>query len=193
MRTKAHIRASLIRRRRAIPPEEARLKSLAAAEHALCLPELADAGAVHLYLPMAGSGEMDTRLLAERLASAGIRLMAPRIDGDGLLSAPYSPGMETVASRFGNPEPPAPEGPVDESLIGAVVVPLVAVDRRGYRLGYGKGFYDRFFRRLGDSALTPCRIGFGFDLQLLDRLPVDVWDEPLDFFVSEEGSLRLNH
>jgi 5-formyltetrahydrofolate cyclo-ligase len=169
--------------------------SRAAAKLALAVEELAGARAVHLYLPMEAAGEMDTSSLAGGLMSMEIPLMVPVIEdeekGGGLVSVLYRPGMPLVRSRFGSPEP-LERSLGDEYQIDAVVVPVVSVDRSGYRLGYGKGFYDRFFAHLSQRGIRPCRIGFGFSMQLQDSLPRDPWDEPLDLFVDENAVMRFN-
>lgn len=175
--------------------------SRAAALRALAERELKGARAVHLYLPMKAAVEMDTASLACGLAAMDIPLMVPVIDcgndyrnedeeGGRLVSVVYRPGMPLVRSCFGSPEP-LERSLGDEYMIDAVVVPLVAVDRSGYRLGYGKGFYDRFLARLQHMGVRPCRIGFGFSMQLHDRLPCDPWDEPLDLFVDENAVTRF--
>lgn len=175
--------------------------SRAAAKLALAVEELAGARAVQLYLPMEAAGEMDTSSLAGGLLAMGIPLMVPVIEDDdededekkggGLVSVVYRPGMPLVRSRFGSPEP-LERSLGDEYQIDAVVVPVVSVDRSGYRLGYGKGFYDRFFAHLSRRGMRPCRIGFGFSMQLHASLPRDPWDEPLDLFVDENAVMRFN-
>lgn len=189
---KSAIRASLIAGRRALDPEDAASMSRRAAEEALRLPQLAGARAVHLYLPIGGMREADTAPLAEGLSALGIRICVPLIVGDGIVSVAYRPGMDFKASRFGSPEPTGTSVPADESLVDAVVLPLVGVDRSGNRLGYGKGFYDRFLSRLRAQGLSPWRIGLGFSMQLCPDIPGDPWDQPLDFFVSEEGVMRFH-
>ena len=81
---------------------------------------------------------------------------------------------------------------VDESNLDVLLMPLLAFDEKGFRIGYGKGFYDRFLHRLSRQGIAPCRIGLSFFQQKVDALPVDSWDEPLDGIVHEEGIIRFN-
>lgn len=67
---------------------------------------------------------------------------------------------------------------------GVILVPVVAWDRTGGRLGRGAGFYDRF---LAAAPGTMVRIGLAFDFQRVETVPRDAWDVRLDFFVSESG------
>jgi 5-formyltetrahydrofolate cyclo-ligase len=76
---------------------------------------------------------------------------------------------------------------VDPASIDLVVTPGLAFDRRGRRLGYGGGHYDRFLRRLPPSTI---RVGIGFAAQVVDRVPAGPTDEPLDALVTEEGLIR---
>ena len=74
--------------------------------------------------------------------------------------------------------------------LDVVLLPLLAFDEKGCRLGYGKGFYDRFLKRLSERGVNPCRIGLSFFQQRVDKLPSDPWDEPLDAVVHEQGIIR---
>lgn len=69
-----------------------------------------------------------------------------------------------------------------------ILVPTVACDRRGYRLGYGGGYYDRMLATLGPETRT---IGIVLDQFLMDELPIDDWDQPLDAICSESGLLKI--
>ena len=68
----------------------------------------------------------------------------------------------------------------------AVIVPLLGFDARGYRLGYGGGFYDRTLAALRHDRPTPA-IGFAFELQRVSEVPAGPFDEPLDRVATEEA------
>jgi 5-formyltetrahydrofolate cyclo-ligase len=68
--------------------------------------------------------------------------------------------------------------------VDLVITPGLAFDRRGHRLGYGGGHYDRYFARLQRSAL---RVGVGFSIQLVDELPTEPSDRPVDLVVTDAG------
>jgi 5-formyltetrahydrofolate cyclo-ligase len=89
--------------------------------------------------------------------------------------------LEPIASRS---QPLSPDHPA------AVCCPAVAVDRQGTRLGWGRGYYDRFFARHPEAL----RIGVAFQIQIsTDPLPADGWDQPLDWIVTEEMILRTSN
>lgn len=71
---------------------------------------------------------------------------------------------------------------VDHNIVDLVVVPGLAFDRRGHRVGYGAGYYDKFF---ADLSTTPKKIGFAYDFQILDSLPDDEHDVPVDKIITE--------
>ena len=73
-----------------------------------------------------------------------------------------------------------------------LIVPLVAFDRRGFRLGYGGGFYDRTLERLRAAGPTTA-IGFAFGAQELPEVPVEPTDQPLDLIVTERGPIFPHH
>ena len=130
---------------------------------------------------------MDTAPLIDALVARGIRVALPRIvDGD-LEPCAYEPGDPVTETTFGALEPSDGER-FDPSVLDIVITPAVAFDRSGRRVGYGGGFYDRFFPRIPPDAL---RVGIGFDLQLVDGdLPGGHFDLGLDAVVTESGVLR---
>ncbi|MGR3491198.1 MAG: 5-formyltetrahydrofolate cyclo-ligase [Shimia sp.] len=106
----------------------------------------------------------------------------PVIDGAGLplRFARWTPGATMVEGAFKALVPAHPEWLTPDILI----VPLVAWNRHGGRLGYGGGFYDRTLEQL--RAIRPTRaIGFAFEAQRIDNLPLEPTDQPLDMIVTE--------
>ncbi len=127
--------------------------------------------------------ETDTHLLIKRLLEAGKEVYLPRVEGRDMVAVRYFEGDELKKSSLGVSEP---VGEAYGGKIDVAVVPLLAVNADGYRLGYGGGFYDRFLKN------CPCiRAGIGYDFQLTDELKADEWDEPLDIFISERGIYRF--
>ncbi|GAB4341499.1 MAG: 5-formyltetrahydrofolate cyclo-ligase [Cyanophyceae cyanobacterium] len=111
----------------------------------------------------------------------------PRCEGTRLIWHQWRAGEPLTSGAFGIREP-LPDAPLmDRDRVGAMLVPLVAGDRAGYRLGYGGGFYDRL---LADPAWQrPPAIGLAFDFALVDHLPREPWDRPLQGLVTETQTL----
>lgn len=134
--------------------------------------------------------EVPTGPLIERLHERGVVVALPRIEDADLAPIAFVPGDPTTTASFGAEEP-AGGAALDPSSIDVVAVPGVAFDRRGRRIGYGGGYYDRFLRGL--SAFT---VGLAFGLQVRDGdLPAGSFDLPVDAIVTEDETIRpgLNH
>lgn len=155
------------------------------AAHLLDLPEVAEARTVALYAAL--PEEADPAAALPRLLARGVRVVLPRVEGAELDLVAVT---DLVALRTGFRGIREPEGaavPVED--LDVVVVPGVAFDRRGGRLGQGGGHYDRLLARLPDHTV---RVGFCLGVQLVDAVPRDPHDEPLDVLVTEEGAVRTN-
>jgi 5-formyltetrahydrofolate cyclo-ligase len=129
--------------------------------------------------------ELDPAPLLAALATRGDRLCLAAVAGTGepLLFRGYKPGDRLVPGLYGTSEP----GPAAPLLRPAVVlVPLLAFDRRGWRLGYGGGYYDRTLRALrAEGPLLA--IGLGYAAQEVAAVPHDEKDERVDLIVTERG------
>lgn len=100
----------------------------------------------------------------------------------------WQPGMALDDGPFGTRHPPASAGVVEP---GVVLVPLVAFDRAGGRLGYGGGFYDRTLERLR-LRRPVLAAGVAYAGQLVPQVPEEAHDEPLDWIVTESGIIVVN-
>jgi 5-formyltetrahydrofolate cyclo-ligase len=187
---KAEVRALMIERRGLIPPKRRQAMSEAIAGYVTALPEVVSARNIHLYLPIASHTEVSTEPLVDGLTNMEKLLTVPVVDGHDLVSAEYRKGVNLGTGKFGQPEPQVVIK-ADESQLDVVLLPLLAFDKRGYRIGYGKGFYDRFLQRLFREGIRPSRFGLAFTMQMIDALPLDPWDEPLDGVVHELGMIRF--
>lgn len=138
------------------------------------------------YWPI--GSEADPRPLMSRLADNGAKLSLPRLDADGTMSFRlWQPGDPLDQTAFGLSEPEESAPRAHPTLI---LLPLLAFDRVGNRLGYGKGHYDRALAALrADGRVFAC--GLGFHGQMLDDLPSDQHDQPLDWAVTERGSVPI--
>lgn len=179
---KKRLRALALGRRAAMGEARRAEASRVAAGRALAAAGAVEGSAIALFAPF--RDEIDTAPLAGALRDAGAVLALPVIiAGDQpLLFRQWdkdAPLVPTGAFRI--PEP-GPEAPV--LIPDVLLVPLAAFDRRGFRIGYGAGFYDRTLALL--RAQRPVRaIGFAFACQEVDEVPVETHDEPVDMMVTE--------
>ena len=134
--------------------------------------------------------EIDPEPLLARLAARGHRLCLPVMQGKGLplIFRAWEPGDEMASATWGIAEP-LPSQPLYEPDV--VLVPLLAFDAQGYRLGYGGGFYDRSLQRL--RKLNPIvAVGIAYDEQKIDAVPHLDYDQPLDWVLTPSGPLRCS-
>jgi 5-formyltetrahydrofolate cyclo-ligase len=180
---KAELRRRIRRAREAIgDAERTRLAGLIE-ERLFGLPEVATAGTVLLFYSF--GSEVTTAAMVDRVHAAGKRLLLPYLtEGraeDSMDAAVVRPGDDLIPASYGAREP-ARRVPVDPSEVDLVVAPGLAFDRRGYRLGYGGGHYDRYLSRLRPDAV---RVGIGFAVQIVERVPLGPGDRPVDLVVTE--------
>ena len=138
------------------------------------------------YWPI--GSEVDPRPLMARLAEAGATLALPRLDDDGSMSFRlWRDGEELERRAFGLSEPAESAPRVHPTL---VLLPLLGFDKVGTRIGYGKGHYDKALEALReDGRVFAC--GVGFYGQMLDELPAEPHDQPLDWAMTERGSVPI--
>jgi 5-formyltetrahydrofolate cyclo-ligase len=132
--------------------------------------------------------EINPSFLMLKMHDRGHRLALPTMQGKGkpLVFRSYEPGDEVKEALWGIAEP-LPSAPAVEPDV--LLVPLLAFDVQGFRLGYGGGFYDRTLRRL--RAMKPIiAIGVGYDEQRVNAVPHFDYDERLDWVLTPSGPLR---
>jgi len=143
---------------------------------------------------LAVDGEIDPQPLLSQALAEGKTCFLPVVNqrDEQLLSfAPYDSATELVENQWGIAEPPAPATEISATGFDLVLVPLVAFDRECYRLGMGKGFYDRTFSfKIFNRSSQPLLIGLAHECQLADRLPSEGWDVRLDAVVTAEKIYR---
>ncbi|QYJ01937.1 5-formyltetrahydrofolate cyclo-ligase [Thalassovita mediterranea] len=138
------------------------------------------------YLPI--GSEIDPLPLMERLEGEGAKLALPRLEADGSMTfRAWSQGAGLEDGPMGLRQPLEGADTVYPTL---VLMPLLAFDGMGVRLGYGKGHYDRTLAGLRENGrVFAC--GLGFHAQMLDELPAEPHDQPLDWAVTERGSVPI--
>jgi len=132
-------------------------------------------------------GEADPFPLMAALANQGHALCLPQTRGESLVFRAWKPGDPLVVGRFNIPEP---DDKARERRPDLVLVPLLAFDAAGHRLGYGAGYYDRYLRE-ARAKRTIKAIGIAYAGQEFSELPHEETDEVLDAVVTENGVRRF--
>lgn len=182
MENKADLRRRLKLRRDEMDDALRATLSEQIASHALgCVVERG-ASMVGLYASIIS--EVDTASLFNSL-SGRADLVFPRVHREGGLEFVRVERLESLApGAFGVPEPRGPAVPLSE--IGCLFVPGLGFDHRGGRLGYGGGYYDRVLPQVSGRAY-----GLGFDLQVVEALPLQEHDHLLSGLVTESGVMEF--
>ena len=185
---KKSLRATILAARDAMPDDVRRRASEAIAQRLLALDAYRDATSVLTY--MSFGKELDTQTFFDQLLRDKKIAVLPRIDKNtkSLKLHRVDRRADLVDGVWGIREPRIDAPLMDISDIDMVLMPGLAFDRAGNRLGYGAGFYDRL---LADSADKPVRVAAAFDCQWVDAVPVDAHDRRCHWLVSETQSLRV--
>jgi 5-formyltetrahydrofolate cyclo-ligase len=181
--SKKALRARITAALAAMPAQDRAAASGRLGERLWAEPRFLKARSVFWYVSM--PEEVDTRPLVRRCLAEGRSVSAARVvPGAGVIEARELKAWDGsfIAGPFGILEPdPAVTRVVAPSEIDCVIVPGLAFDREGYRLGRGKGYYDRFLSGLGPRA---ARIALAFEFQITDRVPREPHDQTVDLVLS---------
>ena len=181
----------MLARRAALVPEDAALASGAVASRVLALPAYRSAREIAAYLPV--KNEVDAALVAGQALADGKLLLLPRCraGAPGLLDLGcVSCLSDVVPGRYGILEPrEALCRPPESFAPDLILVPGLAFDRRGNRLGFGGGYYDRLLAL--PMAAGAFVVGLAFAFQLLDQLPAEPWDRPVNAVVTDRQTLLI--
>ena len=186
-REKAALRAQFRRFRQEMPEEEWAARSRTIAERLAALPEALQAQVVHAYWPSIARREVDLRPLLHAWHAEGKTVVLPRIDSatpPQLTHHVWHPEAAFLQNVWLLDEPDAAWA-VFSDPPDLILVPALAVDERGYRLGYGKGFYDAFLAATPALFVAPL-----FDACVAKTLPHETHDVPVHALVTETRVLR---
>lgn len=177
--SKAIVRREARARRAAVRAFQRRAAAERAAAHLARACRARGARHVAVYLSMAD--ELDSAPLIRRLRAAGCTLYAPRL-APGRRIRFVALGGALTRNRYGIREPAAGAPP---PRLDVIVLPLVAFDAAGHRLGMGGGYYDRLLEGYGPQR--PLRVGYAYALQEVADVPVAPHDAPLHAVATERG------
>ncbi|MFE6285845.1 5-formyltetrahydrofolate cyclo-ligase [Streptomyces sp. NPDC057877] len=192
---KRTLRREFLSVRNRLTADDVREHGVALARHALGLPELAHARTVAAYVSV--GSEPGTLALLDALRARGVRVLLPALlpdndldwgeyTGEGSLARVQHGGrmalLEPVGERL---------GPDAVTAADAVLLPGLAVDARGMRLGRGGGSYDRVLARLDGAGVRPALVVLLYDTEVVDRVPEEPHDRPVRAVVTPSGVRRF--
>jgi 5-formyltetrahydrofolate cyclo-ligase len=177
MQDKSQLRKAMLARRQAIAGDELIRQEQAIIRHIRALPCYGNASSMALYMPIRGEVSLLSLWQPEQKM-----ILFPKVSGDSLTFSSAASEKDFRQGAYGILEPVSQRN-TELSGIDLIFVPGVAFDRYGHRLGYGKGYYDRLIGMYPDTTF----IGVCLDEFCIDKLPVDPWDAPVDFVVTQAG------
>lgn len=181
---KEELRKLVLAKRSALTEEQRREKSKSILKNILALPEFGSAETIMAYLDF--RGEVETTDLASEILSAGKRLVIPLCHMNNLIPCVIKNLDQDIhVGTWGILEPQKDRiRPLPPKEIDLVLVPGVAFDYQGNRLGYGRGYYDRFLPQLKDGILSA---GLSFACQIVEKIPTDDYDCKMSLLITESG------
>jgi len=187
---KASLRQTLRKRRRDLGRPQQRHAARAICRHLMRSTLFQRARDISLYLD--NDGEVGTRALIQLCSRANKRVWLPEVtQSRELRFLRYQSGDKLIANPYGILQPQSHRQCIEVMDLDLVLMPLVAFDRRGMRLGMGGGFYDRAFQGVGKRQVRPKLVGLGHGFQEIDCVPANRWDKPLHAVATERGLRRL--
>lgn len=181
-REKQKVRELLAQKRRIMPVEERTIQSTKILEQIESLPVFQSAKTILLYYPV--QNEVDVLPLVKRYKHEKT-ILFPVSHRRGMTVHPYAGNAMMHRGKFGIPEPttPAYEGTID-----LMIVPAVAFDKKGRRLGRGGGYYDRFIKKIKNHTFT---LGVAYDFQMIDEVPSARHDQRVQGVVTPNQTILV--
>ena len=192
MKSKTQIREAALRSRRELPLDAVREKSARILDNLKPLiPSKLDLAA-HVFLSIEKFREIATEPIISHLRqlSTSATIAVPRVDTKTKqLTHHHYVKSDLVQSKWGIWEPPAKAPQIEPEVFDLVLVPMLAFDLKGHRIGYGAGFYDKFLSRVRADCL---KVGLCLELGKVDEaLPSELFDVALNWIVTEESVYKI--
>lgn len=191
------LRKTIRQQRRDIPDSQKALSGKQLAK--FCMDHKWVSDSQHIACFLDHDGEINTDPLIKQLHAAGKSVYLPALNPDKtneLLFFLYQPNDRLIPNRFGIPEPDINRlKPIDSRNLDLVLMPLVAFDKKGHRLGMGGGYYDRSFAFTLATQQTkqnrnPYLAGIAYSFQQVEQLHSESWDVPLGIIFTELAAIN---
>jgi 5-formyltetrahydrofolate cyclo-ligase len=190
-RVKTELRKRMRGLRKTLPASACAERSSRIIARLVALEPLEQARAVALFWPIEERHEVDLRPLDATLRKRGARIAYPGVDPEtGVMTFRFVADTGAMAEQgFGFRQPSLSEAEAAPGELDVVIVPALAVDPRGHRIGYGAGYYDRTLPRFAPPAVS---VAVAFDFQLVPETPQTDLDVPVTWVVTDRRVLRAN-
>lgn len=150
--------------------------------------------AKNIFIYISYDSEINTKRMINRAINEGKNIYVPRTEFDTKLmnAVKINDFSNLVESRYGILEPKKEEPFIDPNELDLIVVPGVAFDKNGGRIGYGAGYYDRYFKRINEkNKARITKLALIYDFQLIDEVPTDEEDVLIDAVLTEKQFIKF--
>ena len=185
---KQKLKDGIFRKRKSLSKNEVEGKSAAIREKLFSLNEFKGAKNILFYVSF--NNEVDTiNIIKDLFIKKEKNVLVPYVDKDKLIQiSKINSFGELEPKTFGILEPREDKiKKFDAKKLDLVIVPGVVFDENGHRIGYGYGYYDRFLQKLSNNTV---KIGLAFELQLIEKIPKEGHDIPVDFVITEKRIVK---
>ena len=190
--TKSELRKIYLGRRKNLNPAESAVFNLQLYSLFFSWIDLSFIKVLHTYLPIPNNNEPDTWPIIDRIRREfpNVRISIPRAGQDGIIENFFFEGLHQLHTTSWNIQEPKQGVPTPPEKIDLVIVPLVVFDKQGHRVGYGKGYYDRFLK----TCRPDCKkIGLSFFPEIDDISDASDHDIQLDLCITPDRVLHFDH
>lgn len=144
--------------------------------------------AAKIFIYISYDSEINTKVIINKALKDKKKIYVPRTEFKTRhMDAVEITNLDNLAeSKYGILEPKIEEPHIDPNEFDLIVVPGVAFDRNGGRMGYGAGFYDRYFKKINKENIDKIvKLALAYELQILDKVPMNAQDVPVDYIITE--------
>jgi len=180
---KGDLRLRLLEKRLSLNPKDVWIRSEDIKRRLIKLKSFQEARSIALYYPI--RNEVGTQGIFKIAKELGKGVHFPLVYGSSLEFLKINDLAELKIGRFGVPEPSHFSPRVEIENIDLIVIPGIAFDRFGARIGYGKGYFDRTISKIDIKK----RVGLAYDLQVVESVPLERYDERVGLIVTETGAI----
>lgn len=140
-----------------------------------------------IFIYISYGSEIDTKSIINRSLSEGKKIYVPRtIFNDKIMDAVEIKSLDNlIEDRYGILEPSFEEEKIDPDQLDLIIVPGTAFDNNGGRMGYGAGYYDRYFKKITNKSKN-IKLALAYDFQILDCVPMEEHDVPMDIIYTDK-------
>ena len=150
--------------------------------------------AKNIFIYISYDSEINTKGIIKKALRDNKKIYVPRTEfKTRLMDAVEITSLNNlIESEYGILEPSVEEPHIDPNEIDLIVVPGVAFDRNGGRMGYGAGFYDRYFKKINeDNMKKVIKLALAYDFQILEKIPMNEQDVPVNYIITETKFIHL--